>query len=64
MKKDNYTRREVLSLFMLMIAGGMVCGYLLCYQSAYKDGQIDALTGKISVKLVTHSDSTKTWESK
>jgi len=29
----------------------------------YKDGQIDALTGKIEYHLITNPDSTKTWES-
>lgn len=28
----------------------------------YKDGQIDALTGKVRYKLITNPDSTKSWE--
>ena len=30
--------------------------------STYADGQIDALTGKIHYELVTHPDSTRSWE--
>lgn len=30
----------------------------------YKQGQIDALTGKIKYELRTNADSTKTWEKK
>ena len=32
--------------------------------SYYKQGQIDALTGKVHYELVTKNDSTKTWEYK
>ena len=28
----------------------------------YERGQIDALTGNIKYEIVTHSDSTRTWE--
>ncbi len=30
--------------------------------SEYRKGQVDALTGVIHYELVTHPDSTKTWE--
>jgi hypothetical protein len=30
--------------------------------NSYKEGQIDALTGKIKYELVTNDDMTKTWE--
>lgn len=49
---------------------GVAIGILLCLimmssgDCTYKDGQIDALTGKIKYKLVTKNDSTKTWETK
>ena len=29
---------------------------------AYKQGQIDALTGKVKYELVEHDDGTRTWE--
>ena len=28
----------------------------------YRQGQIDTLTGKIHYELITHDDSTRTWE--
>ena len=40
------------------IFGGIFAEY------RYQQGQIDALTGHATVRLVTHSDSTKTWEKK
>ena len=30
--------------------------------SFYEDGYIDAITGNIKMELITHPDSTKTWE--
>ena len=29
---------------------------------SFKQGQIDALTGNIHYELITHDDSTRTWE--
>ena len=29
---------------------------------AYKEGQVDAINGKISYQLTTHDDKTQTWE--
>jgi hypothetical protein len=34
------------------------------YDSGYRQGQIDALTGKVTVELVTNADSTKSWKDK
>lgn len=42
--------------------------FLLCWlndidkKESYKQGQVDALTGKIEYKLVVQPDSTKSWE--
>jgi hypothetical protein len=50
---------------ILGIALGLWLSYISQYifGRTYKDGQIDALTGKVKYELVTHPDSTKTWES-
>ena len=32
------------------------------FDGKYKEGQIDAINGKISYQLVTHEDKTQTWE--
>lgn len=48
------------------IVGGLFSTILLAVLDAnngsYRDGQIDALTGTVQYELVTHADSTKTWE--
>ena len=31
-------------------------------KKGHRQGQIDALTGKIHYELITHDDSTRTWE--
>ncbi len=52
---------------------GLVIGLILCaatfaitriivMNDYYKQGQIDALTGKINYHLVTKPDSTRVWE--
>lgn len=49
---------------------GVVCGMLLIalleelFDETYKDGQIDALSGKIKYELVRHDNHTVTWEPK
>ena len=41
----------------------LVMSYLVIQkENPYKQGQIDALTGKIKYELKTNPDSTKTWE--
>ena len=35
-----------------------------CADETYKDGQVDAINGKIRYELVVHPDSTRTWEEK
>ena len=45
--------------------GGWLVGMIFCLivcGKSYKDGQVDAVTGKMQYQLVVHSDSTKTWE--
>jgi hypothetical protein len=41
-----------------------VCVIGEVYGIGYRQGQIDALTGKVKVELVQHPDGTKTWEPK
>ena len=36
--------------------------FVIQKENPYKQGQIDALTGKIKYELKTNPDSTKTWE--
>jgi hypothetical protein len=50
----------VLTVFL-----GIIALVLLSREDAsYKQGQIDALTGKVKYELVTKPDSTKSWEEK
>lgn len=59
---------DTLALFFTGFCVGSMCLMLLLvalnrtYGDGYTEGQIDALTGKVKVELVTHPDSTKTWE--
>lgn len=51
------------------VAGGvtlLMCSllFLALSEYLYKNGQVDALTGKVKYELVTNADSTKTWEQK
>ena len=36
--------------------------FVIQKENPYKQGQVDALTGKIKYELKTNPDSTKTWE--
>jgi len=40
----------------------MIIVCLIIGDTKYKKGQIDALNGQIKYELVTHPDSTRTWE--
>lgn len=53
------------------VAVGLVVGaffgslLMSCWcENDYKNGQIDALTGKIKYELVVQADSTRVWEEK
>lgn len=49
--------------FFGLIIGFCGCGFLMdIFQPHYKDGQIDAITGKIQFELVTMPDSTRVWK--
>ena len=47
--------------FIIFIVSLMVSGFLL---GTYRDGQVDALSGRIGYHLVTKPDSSKLWEKK
>ena len=49
------TSGMLLAIIMMLILGTP--------DSRYKDGQVDALTGKVKYELVVQDDSTRTWES-
>lgn len=55
-------------LFFVTLMGfflfGLTIWSLDIFDTAYREGQIDALTGKVKYELKTNSDSTKTWEYK
>jgi len=50
------------AFFLGWIVGMLVIFVIDSFLPSYRDGQIDALTGNAKVKLVTHADSTRTWE--
>lgn len=56
------------SFGFLFLAFIVVIAFLIVlsheYFRGYKQGQIDALSGKVKYKLVVYPDSTRTWEEK
>ena len=52
-------------IYFVLVAGVLVISSLLWYSKGairgYKNGQVDALTGRIKYELVTNSDSSKSW---
>lgn len=49
-------------LLALIVTIIIVFGVTDVRDLAYKNGQIDAMTGKIQYHLIVNSDSTKEWE--
>ena len=50
---------------ILLFVAGMLLGIFVWHiitSGDYKQGQVDALTGKIRYELIVNEDSTKTWE--
>ena len=60
MAKSNTENIAIGFLWGLLI--GVVLGIWLTDEVNYRAGQIHALTGKIEYELVTHPDSTRSWE--
>jgi len=52
----------VMAFIILIIMCECAPKQTFLYQEGYKQGQIDALTGKVNWQLKEHSDKTKTWE--
>ena len=52
----------ILITWLLVTIGWIVTTELSIKPREYKKGQVDALTGNIKYELITHPDSTKTWE--
>ena len=57
--RENFT---VVFIFSILTAVNMWTIYDAVHKIGYKDGQINALLGEVHYELVTHSDSTSTWE--
>lgn len=53
-----------LVMCVLGIVGWAVIWYGIGKDDGYRQGQIDALTGKVKYELVVQPDSTRTWEKK
>jgi hypothetical protein len=51
----------LISLIMLIFGMGIMMIILVATDATYRDGQIDAVTGKMYYKLVTNPDSTREW---
>jgi len=47
---------------ILVLAIGIITGGAIDSTGRYRQGQIDALTGKVKYELRVNSDSTRTWE--
>ena len=47
---------------ILFLAIGGLIGFIVGDVNGNKQGQIDALTGKVQYELVTNADRTRTWE--
>jgi hypothetical protein len=46
----------------IFVMAGIVLFSTEVSDESYKQGQVDALTGKVKYELVVNADSTKTWE--
>lgn len=64
----NHSNREGISMddglvvmMLMLFIIGVTIG-ILYTTNYYKQGQIDALTGKIKYRLIVNPDSTRTWE--
>ena len=57
---DNDVFAGVILIICTLLGGLLLFCCLL--SEGEKQGQINALTGNVQYKLVTHKDSTKTWE--
>lgn len=55
------TIRDIV-FFSIVIIIAVFAAWAIGVSHAYRVGQIDALSGKVYYHLVTHPDSTKTWE--
>jgi len=55
---------DIFLTFMIGVLAGTIL--LMSFETwtnhTYKDGQVNALTGKIDYKLVVKADSTRVWE--
>ena len=66
----NYISDPEFPIIMFIIASlvsfgiGLTLWSIDIFDNAYREGQIDALTGKVKYELKTNPDSTKTWEYK
>jgi len=60
MSDDNFVGYVVFGIIIGIIATFMFLGAIDMH---YRDGQIDAMTGKIRYRLVINPDSTRGWES-
>lgn len=56
---DKAVTRGFIIAFLILVCF-LISG--IAYNYGIKKGQIEALTGVIKYELVTHPDSTKTWE--
>ena len=55
-------RHVALIVAILFLAIGGLIGFIVGDVNGNKQGQIDALTGKVQYELVTNADRTRTWE--
>ncbi len=62
-KTENFFFIGLAFLFGLLVMSIVYPNLVVTDSRSYKQGQIDALTGKIKYHLVTQSDSTKVWKS-
>jgi hypothetical protein len=55
--------KQFMDGFMIGVLFGLIIGHIIyCINNDYKQGQVDAMTGKIKYELIIKSDSTKIWE--
>ena len=63
MSKGDKTFLNILVIVMTLIIGILIGGRIDTAER-YRQGQIDALTGKVKYELKANSDSTVTWYKK
>ncbi len=59
--EDGKIRKDLAMVIIIIFGVTLFASYGL-YDERYKQGQVDVLTGKVKYELITHDDSTKTWE--